>query len=119
MPAARLSSCPYLKTYCDFSELLFFPPLSISYPQKFSIPVSECLPGFLYFFYINLKSPEKPLSENFLKSLFCVENGSGNTPTLAGVGTYVCIRSFGVTSSPLALIPPDFLCREEGGGFDP
>lgn len=43
-----------------------------------------------------------------------MENVSGNTLILAGVSMYVCIGSFGATSSPLALIPADFLCRGEG-----
>lgn len=65
-------------------------------------------------FSINLKSPENPLSENFFKSPFCSENVFGNTLILAGVSMYMRISSFGAISSSLALIPPDFFCREEG-----
>lgn len=52
---------------------------------------------FFIFFSINLKSPQNPLSENLLKSLFHVENGFGNTLILTDVGMQVFIRSSGAT----------------------
>lgn len=61
-------------------------------------------------FSIKLKPPENRYQKSFLKALqkmVLVTHGHEQVSVCACV-----IRSFGAASSPLALTPPTFLCRE-------
>jgi len=113
VPAPQLSSCPYLKTLCDFNELYFF-----FFPDDYFLSLeNQCSHRWVFarlFITFSITWDQwQPSARRRSQSLLWVGEGSGSALALAGVALYVRGSGFAAPSSPLALTPRA-LCREEG-----